>query len=338
MCEGCVARKAPFPWFGGKSSVAADVWCRFGDVKNYVEPFFGSGAVLLSRPHAQHTETINDKDRFIANFWRAVRCAPEDVVKWLDWPVNEVDLTARHMWLLNEGAAILARCDGEPDFYDAKVAGWWCWGACSWIGSGWCSGKGPWSWDTQDHVWLDRRQLPHVGDAGMGINRQLPHVGNAGMGINRKLPHVGDAGACEERTKYLHLLLRELSDRLRGVRVCCGDWSRVCGPSVTTRRGLTGVFLDPPYPDSAERAANLYATDCGRVADAAAAWALSEGGNPKMRIAFCGYEGTTNFPSSWSVLEWKSKGGFGLQGAVDGRGRANASRERIWFSPHCLEK
>lgn len=42
--------KAPFPWFGGKSKIANEVWRRFGDVPNYVEPFFGSGAVLLGRP------------------------------------------------------------------------------------------------------------------------------------------------------------------------------------------------------------------------------------------------------------------------------------------------
>lgn len=45
------ALKAPFPWFGGKSKVAGLVWERFGEVENYVEPFFGSGAVLLGRPH-----------------------------------------------------------------------------------------------------------------------------------------------------------------------------------------------------------------------------------------------------------------------------------------------
>lgn len=38
--------KAPFPWFGGKSRVAPQVWERFGDVDNYVEPFAGSLAVL----------------------------------------------------------------------------------------------------------------------------------------------------------------------------------------------------------------------------------------------------------------------------------------------------
>jgi site-specific DNA-adenine methylase len=34
--------RAPFPWFGGKRRVAPVVWQRFGDVENYVEPFFGS--------------------------------------------------------------------------------------------------------------------------------------------------------------------------------------------------------------------------------------------------------------------------------------------------------
>lgn len=30
--------KAPFPWFGGKRKVAAEIWNRFGDVGNYVNP------------------------------------------------------------------------------------------------------------------------------------------------------------------------------------------------------------------------------------------------------------------------------------------------------------
>ena len=41
--------KAPFPWFGGKSRVAHLGWDRIGNVPNYVEPFFGSGAVVSAR-------------------------------------------------------------------------------------------------------------------------------------------------------------------------------------------------------------------------------------------------------------------------------------------------
>ncbi len=80
--------KAPFPWFGGKSKVAHIVWDRFGDVANYVEPFFGSGAVLLNRPSSPGTETINDLDCMVANFWRALQHAPNEVAFHADNPVN----------------------------------------------------------------------------------------------------------------------------------------------------------------------------------------------------------------------------------------------------------
>ena len=58
--------KSPFPWFGGKSRASAEIWNRFGDVPNYVGPFAGSLAVLLNRPHAPHTETVNDSNGMTA--------------------------------------------------------------------------------------------------------------------------------------------------------------------------------------------------------------------------------------------------------------------------------
>ena len=129
--------KAPFPWFGGKSRVADIVWDRFGDVANYVEPFFGSGAVLLARPHPPRIETVNDLDCHIANFWRAVQADPEAVAKWCDWPVNEADLHARHLWLVQGLPAHRERMMTEPDYFDAKIAGWWVWGQSSAILGGW---------------------------------------------------------------------------------------------------------------------------------------------------------------------------------------------------------
>jgi hypothetical protein len=125
--------------------------------------------------------------------------------------------------------------------------------------------------------------------------------------------------------------LWRLAERLRGVRVCCGDWQRVCGPSVTVKHGLTGVFLDPPY-DQAERA-ELYTVETD-VSAQVRAWALEHGDDPLLRIALCGYDGEHAMPDTWSCVAWKARGGYGSQG--NGRGRANASRERIWFSPHCL--
>jgi DNA adenine methylase len=309
--------KAPFPWFGGKSKVAAEVWARFGAVQNYVEPFFGSGAVLLGRPQPlSGSETINDADGMVSNFWRAVQADPEAVAHWADWPVNETDLHARHYWLVTEGRARLSVL-GDPAAYDAQVAGWWVWGLCSWIGSGWCAGEGPWQWDGAE--W--------VSSAGRGINRQLPHLGDAGRGINRQLPHLGSAG------QGILDQFSALCDRLRGVRVAHGDWSRVCGDSVTWRHGMTAVFLDPPYSNE-ERTAGIYAEDCGDVAALARAWAIQAGKRPDMRIALCGYESEHAMPSDWSVHAWKAHGGYGSQG--NDRGRANAAREVIWFSPACI--
>lgn len=88
--------KAPFVWFGGKRRVADTVWAALGDVDNYVEPFAGSLACLLERPHdltdgGRRAETVNDADGFLANFWRALAADPEAVAAWCDWPVNEID-------------------------------------------------------------------------------------------------------------------------------------------------------------------------------------------------------------------------------------------------------
>ncbi|HEV2322005.1 MAG TPA: DNA adenine methylase, partial [Gammaproteobacteria bacterium] len=118
--------------------MAEVVWERFGNVVNYVEPFFGSGAVLLSRPHEPANETVNDLDCYLANFWRAVQADPAAVAGYADWPVNEADLHARHLWLVNR-EGFRERMKTDPDYFDAKIAGWWVWGISMWIGSGWCS-------------------------------------------------------------------------------------------------------------------------------------------------------------------------------------------------------
>lgn len=303
--------QAPFPWFGGKSTVADLVWSSFGNVPNYVEPFFGSGAVLLGRPHDPKSETINDLDGLVANFWRAIQHDPEETARWADNPVNEADLHARHMWIVQRLEAHQARMMADPDYFDARMAGYWVYGMCSWIGSGFASGNGPWiSVEDEEGILtlVDSRQLPHLGNAGMGINRQGSSI-------------AGWFGA--------------LADRLRNVRVCCGDWKRVMGESVTIKHGMTAVFLDPPY--GAEDRADLYHAESFTVAREVTGWCMENGANPMLRIALCGYEGETHHAledAGWSVTSWRTRGGYGSQG--EGRGRANAERERIWFSPACI--
>ena len=137
--------KTPFPWFGGKSKAADLIWSRFGDdCGNYIEPFFGSGAVWLNRPATfSGWVTVNDLDGNIANLWRSMQRDPEGVAEAACWPVNECDLHARHLWLVNNAAKLSGRLMADPDYCEPRTAGWWAWGACLWIGSGWCAGDGP---------------------------------------------------------------------------------------------------------------------------------------------------------------------------------------------------
>lgn len=340
--------RAPFPYFGGKSAVAETVWQHIGpDATNYVEPFFGSGAVLLARPgwsdDVTWTETVNDADGMISNFWRAVQGAPDEVARIADWPVNENDLHARHIWLVNRRESLTARLEGDPDYYDAQVAGWWVWGMACWIGSGFCSGNGP--WQSVDGVLVNtangdgvNRNLVHLGDTGQGVNRQLVHLRNTGQGVNRRPVHLGNTGQGNAGTgeQGLYAWMQALAARLRRVRVCSGDWSRVLGPSPTFRLGVTGVFLDPPYADTAGRNAGLYAVDDLSVAHDVREWAIANGDNPLMRIVVAGYDGEHEFPDSWRRVGWKAQGGYALQG--NGNGRANRERETLWISPHCLTR
>lgn len=339
--------KSPFPYFGGKSRAAGLVWPRFGAVKNYVEPFFGSGAMLLARPDGWiGTETVNDIDGLLSNFWRALKDDPDAVAKWAEWPVNENDLHARHAWLVGRKDSLQARLEGDPKFYDAQVAGWWVWGMGCWIGGEFCSGNGPWHVQDGKLVRLGDagrgvyRQRVHLYHAGQGVNRQLMHLGDAGQGVNRSLVHLGDAGRGVNQGAVSGGLIEwfnVLADRLARVRVCCGDWKRVCTAAPTVRQGLTAMFLDPPYADTAKRDPNLYRVDSASLAHTVREWALEHGDDPMMRIALCGYEGEHKMPNSWACVPWKAKGGYASQKRCPGGHSVNSHRERIWFSPHCLK-
>lgn len=315
--------KAPFPWFGGKSRAAPIIWEKLGDVDNYIEPFAGSLAVLLQSPRIANIETVNDADGFICNFWRSISKSPDEVAKYADWPVNESDLHARHAWLVSQRTDLTSRLEGDPDFYDPKIAGWWVWGISCWFGSGWCSGNG--SWVVNDGKLVKKEKRTGKND---GITRQIPMISLHGHGIHRKGMSLGN-----KLNKELNFT--DLAKRLRDVRVCCGDWKRVCGPSVTTRHGITGIVLDPPYSDE-ERMPGCYCIDSMTIAKEAKEWAVSIGNNKMLRIALCGYEGEHQMPSDWECVEWVATGGYGCQ-RKEGENE-NKYRERIWFSPHCLKE
>ena len=73
--------RAPFQWIGGKSRLVK--WLRMNipeDTYAYIEPFYGSGALHLSRPKLPH-EVINDRNGSIVAFFRAMRDMPDEL-RW----------------------------------------------------------------------------------------------------------------------------------------------------------------------------------------------------------------------------------------------------------------
>lgn len=127
--------------------IADVVWKYLGDCKQYIEPFFGSGAVLLKRPPTKLNkiyEIVNDKDGHIANVWRSIEFSPDEVARWCDWPVNHADLVARKKALIKNEANILDGLQKDDMWHDPKMAGYWVWAASCWIGAGMlCSNQIP---------------------------------------------------------------------------------------------------------------------------------------------------------------------------------------------------
>lgn len=315
--------RAPFPYFGGKSSIAGEVWGRLGSPKQYIEPFCGSAAMLLAAPRPASLEVICDASGFIANFWRAVKHQPRAVAEWADYPVSHIDLGARHVWLVQQIDRIGAELLDADWPGDAKVAGWWLWGQCCWIGSGWCESPG----------------TIGVGNAGMGVQAagQIPHVGNAGRGVQAagKIPHVSDAGRgvqaagqipnndddCGLLTttgKTALVWLKILSNRLERVRVIHGDWSRCLNHHYGGKE--TAVFLDPPYTgyEDLYRHNSSVARDVGQ-------WARE---NEHLRIALCGHVGEHEL-DGWDAVPWS-------RGRLTYGGENTTDNECVWYSPGCL--
>lgn len=392
--------KAPFPWFGGKRYAAPLVWSLLGDTPHYVEPFFGTGAVLLERPHPCNrpyfSETVNDADGLLCNFWRAVQRFPVETAEAASWPVVEADKSARQIALLRwRDERVVDLLAGSADWCDPVMAGWWAWAVCVQIGA--FDGRGPWTADPVTGRIVKQARgpvrepgvlhdLPHLSNNGQGVNhastrepgvsRDRPHLSDDGRGVNRPgtrvpgvsrdLPHLTNNGQGVNHASTrepgvtvppgdefhpvtmpeLIRWFRFLSARLRHVRVLNGDWTRVVTTGaahhlpVRQGKGPCGVFLDPPYADTAIRDDNLYHHDSLDVAHDVREWALRNGDDPLFRIVLAGFEGehgTVLTGAGWTEHEWFTsghlRGGMGNVNAADGH---QQNRERLWASPHCL--
>lgn len=289
--------KPPFPWFGSKTLVSRIVWEAIGNVETYIEPFAGSLAVLLARPswHSPHREIVNDADCLIVNFWRGIKIDPESVAEYADWPISEADMVARREVIRCALPTLCDKIKSDPEFLDARLAGWWVWGVC-----GSFAGR------------FGRNF--HRPEANMPARSKVP------VGINRRT--ISD----------LRAYLSRLSERMRRVIIMCGDWTRAVSEPILESSRDVGVFLDPPYKTEL-RDRTLYPFDCQSVSDDVREWAIKVGDDPRMKVVLAGLEPehAGKMPDTWTVVHWRARGGPVFKHAEV----TNTELERLWLSPGC---
>lgn len=294
--------KGAFPWAGGKGTVADQVWTRFGKVNRYIEPFAGKLEVLLANSPPASFEIVNDINHYIANFYRAVQKDPEQVAHCADQPVSEVEMYAWEYWLVNQ-AEFKKRMEADPFYYDAQIAGRWVWGQCLKIGGGWC--------DTRKEE-VDGMLIP----------------------AHRAKPQLTHRGGLLSEPSVLNYTLA-LHRRLKDVRVCCGDWSRVVTKATLGDERSVGVFLDPPYAPVGRD--QVYVHESDTAAREAREWCIANGNNPRLRIALAGYRHRCGHEvlerHGWRRYDWQANGGYSNQRKKGEN--VNKKLEAIWFSPHC---
>jgi len=69
---------------GSKWSLAPWIVSHFVPHSTYLEPFFGSGAVLFNKPPSS-LETVNDLDGDVVNLFRVIRDRPDELARLVYW-------------------------------------------------------------------------------------------------------------------------------------------------------------------------------------------------------------------------------------------------------------
>ena len=238
-----------FRYFGGKRKIAPIVWKIFGEVNHYIEPFAGSSAVFLAQTAKPNFSTINDINGFLVNLFRAIKTNPELLIEESHYPVTQIDMFARHIYIKNNYIELENKLKADESYCDYKIAGYWLYGIVNWIGGGWATIDQP--------------------------------------SISYRIPSVGDAPYKYQRSSKLEKLwwLSQIQDRFESTRILCTDFEQCLNTSVTERQNNTAIFLDPPY-DSEGHCKDIYARADNNVSSRVREWCSN---NTHLKIILCGY-------------------------------------------------
>lgn len=70
--------KPPISYYGGKQNLVSTILPLIPEHGQYVEPFFGGGAVFFAKPKSKH-EVINDNLDYVINFYRVLQSNFEEL-------------------------------------------------------------------------------------------------------------------------------------------------------------------------------------------------------------------------------------------------------------------
>ena len=297
----------PFAWFGGKRKALDAVWSFLGDCHSYSDPFGGSCVVPLNAPPSVRRVVVGDVNGHIVNAWRAMAYDPDAVADALDQPVFHLDLRARAGVLRRSAEGLATMLGEDPDFYDARLAGWWIWA----IRHSFDRGESLTPHDTRDMI----PRSPHG-----------PRPSRADLRAEIRAIH--------DRVRHWYVLARPWATVVGSATLL----------GLTQMSGPCGLLLDPPYDGVSRLRHKVYASDGHDVAGDVRRWlttpdpisGIAPWDHPRLRIVYCGYDGDfadSELPNARKV-EWARTGKIFARGQTPGD-KATRS-ETLWASPACV--
>ena len=109
--------KPPFPWVGSKRKLLQFIFQLLpSDIQNYIEPFGGSGAVILEmRASSKRRDVYNDLNRNLTNFFVCLRDKTNALLRELKF------LPIQSRWLFEVYKLFLAHEEIHWKVYEKNI-------------------------------------------------------------------------------------------------------------------------------------------------------------------------------------------------------------------------
>lgn len=111
---------SPLRWAGGKSRLRRTLIPMLPEHRRYADPFAGAAWILFGKPRSE-SETLNDLDGELANFYRVLRDRTEELIESFCW---ELAARAEFERLAGTDPGTLDDVERAHRFFYLVMAGW----------------------------------------------------------------------------------------------------------------------------------------------------------------------------------------------------------------------